>query len=75
MWLQQVLGSEKHMDPTRSCWHDPEVDAIYNPLPNNMHLEWSVKAMEAGKHVLCEKPLGLTIQEVEEMIRVRDEQG
>lgn len=54
---------------------DPGIDAIYNPLPNNMHLEWNLKAMEAGKHVLCEKPLGLTVEEVEEMIRVRDRCG
>jgi len=51
---------------------DPNVDAIYNPLPNNMHLEWNVKIMEAGKHLLCENPLGLNAAEVEEMIRVRD---
>jgi len=54
---------------------DPEIDAIYNPLPNNLHLEWNVKIMEAGKHLLCEKPLGLTVAEVEEMIRVRDRCG
>ena len=49
---------------------DPELDAIYNPLPNNMHLEWSIKAIKAGKHVLCEKPIGLNAKEAIELSKV-----
>lgn len=54
---------------------DKEIDAIYNPLPNHMHLEWSVKAAEAGKHVLCEKPIGMSSQEAQELIAARDRTG
>jgi len=49
---------------------DPEIDAIYNPLPNNLHVPWSIKALEAGKHVLCEKPIALTYSEAQKLADV-----
>jgi len=46
---------------------DTDIDVIYNPLPNHLHKEWTIKAMQAGKHVLCEKPMGLSTSEVDEI--------
>jgi predicted dehydrogenase len=54
---------------------DPGVDAIYNPLPNHLHVPWTVRALEAGKHVLCEKPIGPTVDDALRLIEVRNRTG
>jgi xylose dehydrogenase (NAD/NADP) len=54
---------------------DPEVDAIYNPLPNSLHVEWSINALQAGKHVLCEKPMSRHPDDVERAFDVAEEAG
>lgn len=71
----KTLGIEKHYGSYEAMLADPEIDAVYNPLPNHLHCPWSKKAMQAGKHVLCEKPLGLEVEEIEDLIRTRDECG
>jgi predicted dehydrogenase len=54
---------------------DREIEAIYNPLPNHLHVPWSIKAAEAGKHVLCEKPIGLSVDEARRLLEVRNRTG
>ena len=54
---------------------DSNVDAIYIPLPNHLHVQWAIKAIAAGKHVLCEKPIALKCDEIDELIQLRDSSG
>ena len=54
---------------------DPDIDAVYVPLPNHLHVEWSLKALAAGKHVLCEKPMTLKAAEFDQLIAARDASG
>ena len=69
------LGIPKAYGSYEELLADPEIEAIYNPLPNHLHAPWSSKAAEAGKHVLCEKPIGLAFREAKEQLRARDRCG
>src|ERR1017187_10508056 len=69
------LGIPKAYSSYEEMLADPEIDAVYNPLPNHLHLPWSTRAAESGKHVLCEKPIGLNVREALELMAVRDRTG
>ena len=71
----RALGIAKAYGSYEELLLDPEIEAIYNPLPNHLHVPWTLKAVEAGKHVLCEKPLSLTAEEASTLVAVRNRAG
>ncbi len=66
--VAQRLGIPRSHGSYEALLADPAVDAIYNPLPNHLHVPWSIRALEAGKHVLCEKPIGLNTGEARALL-------
>jgi predicted dehydrogenase len=70
-----ALGIERAYGSYEALLADDDVEAIYIPLPNHMHVPWSIRAAEAGKHVLCEKPIALSAAEARELLAVRDRTG
>ncbi len=72
---QEEFGFRKAYGSYDELLADPEVEAVYIPLPNDIHCEWSVKALKAKKHVLCEKPLAVSEAQAKEMFRAAEENG
>lgn len=71
----QAHNIPRVLDSYDALVNDADIDAIYNPLPNALHCEWTIRALRAGKHVLCEKPIASNAREAEEMARGADQAG
>ena len=73
--FQAFAPDMKVHDSYAALLADPSIDAVYIPLPNHMHVEWTLKALAAGKHVLTEKPISMTAPEIDTLIAARDASG
>ena len=71
----RALGLPKAYGSYAEMLADSEIEVVYNPLPNHLHVQLSIQATEAGKHVLCEKPIGMGVADTLELIAVRDRTG
>ncbi len=71
----RTLGLSKSYGSYEELIADPEIDAVYNPLPNHLHVPWSERAADAGKHVLCEKPIALGVTEARRLLAARERNG
>ncbi|WP_437729743.1 Gfo/Idh/MocA family protein [Sorangium sp. So ce1335] len=71
----QSLGIPRAYGSYDELLDDPEIDAIYNPLPNHLHVKWTARAARAGKHVLCEKPIALSAKDAAALVDVQHETG
>ena len=71
----RALGIAKAYGSYEELLADPQIEAVYNPLPNQLHVPWSIKAAEAGKHVLCEKPISMTVAEARSLLAVQERTG
>lgn len=73
--FQSEFGFEKAYGSYDELLNDPQVEAVYIPLPNDLHAPWAIRALRCGKHVLCEKPLAVSAAQAEEMFRAAEENG
>jgi len=71
----QRLGIARAYGSYEELLAAPDIEAIYNPLPNHLHVPWTIRAAEAGKHVLCEKPIGLNADEARQLLATQDRTG
>jgi predicted dehydrogenase len=71
--LAEQLGIPRTHASYEALLEDPFIDAIYNPLPNHLHVPWTIKALEAGKHVLCEKPIGLNASDARKLMAAAEQ--